>query len=71
MSKKSLFCWDDKRIALIGFGIWLFAFTLIYFFNLLDGLIVFQMFSMPYKVALNIKIYYWLSIPVAFWYLYR
>lgn len=69
--KNSVFDWDDEQKALIGFGIWLFVFTLIYFFNLLDGFIVFKMFSMPYSASLNIKVYYWLSIPLAFWYLYR
>ncbi len=69
--KNTIFCWDDEQMALIGFGIWLLVFTLIYFFNLLDGFIVFKMISMPYNASLNINVYYWLSIPLAFWYLYK
>ena len=69
--KNSLFSWDDEMMALIGFVVWLIVFTLIYFFNLLDSLVVFKMFSMPYNVSLNIKVYYWISIPTAFWYLYK
>ena len=60
----------DKDKSFRAFALWLFFFSLFYFFHLLDDFFVFSWFSMPFSANANIEWYYWISIVLASYIVY-